>query len=1149
MNFGHLHIHNEFSYLDGFGSAENYAKEAKKAGFNFLALTNHGNLDGLIKFQKACDKEGVHPILGCEAYIVPDILRKEKGEKRGHVTLLVKNETGWQNLCRLMTKANMEGFYYKPRIDFNLLLNHCDGLVVLTGCGSSFLLLPGGAELFHSLIEKIGDDIYLEIMPHNMQEQIDINQICVDMNKSSGVPLVATNDCHYISADDETTQEVLLAIQTKAKWEDVNRWKFEIKGLYLRTANEMRKAFVAQDFFTDQEIEDALAITEEISQKCQFKIPKQDISLPKVPGYEDEDPGKFIWEIAEKKLLDISKDWDTKKVNQYFDRLSEEWKLINDKGFAPYFMIVWELINWCKTNKIMVGPGRGSVGGSLLAYLMGITAVDPIKYNLLFSRFIAEDRIDYPDIDMDFEDWKRPLVREHLKELYGKNHVAAISTFMTMKGRGSIRDVCRVFDVPLADVDAFAKSVSDHYDTDENMIEEALKTKEGKKFQEKYGDLIHHITAIEGQVRGVGKHAAAMIVSMEDLTKGTRGNLASRGDEVVCNWDMKDSEYVGLMKLDVLGLNTLSILNETKRLIEERPDFWEGEFNHLIGQDGFDFEKIPLDDPVVYADIYDGNTIGIFQLSAWATTQLARQIKATNINELSDIIALVRPGPLDSGMTDQYIEHKNKGGKWKGKGKEYDQITKDTYGIIIYQEQIMEVINKVAGLSYVTADKIRKVISKKRDANEFKPYEEAFVSGCLEKKTFSEKQAREFWQALQKHARYSFNKSHSVEYAIVGYWTAWCKQYFPVEFMCAALTYGQENKKEEMVQEAYRMGLEVVLPKIGESDSIRWIAKGGKLHTPFIEIKGVGEKMAIKCVEMGTPISKPSIVSKIKPKLKGFFSTSIPNIRQPQMEAIEVGMTKLESILHNIGAFGETPADGIQDYFSFPIVNSYQNNNLKSFLGNLAEKRGISALDIDEVVARTIKKHSLIKEVSFSPKISFSRCHLCGLRDECTAPVSCSPGYFNIAIVGEAPGREEDQYQKGFIGPSGKMIWSELAKYSLNREDFHVTNVNKCFPSISKTPSPEQIKICSQNWLFEEFKEIDCRLILAFGNTALRALADRSAGIRDLSGTTEWNDKIGAWICWAIHPSAVLRDGKNKPIFEFAIKNFVSKIELMSTSE
>lgn len=1129
MEFAHLHVHNEFSYLDGFGSAAAYAKRAKELGFKYLGLTNHGNIDGLIRFQSACEKEGIIPIHGCEAYLVPNEEIKEKGEKRNHITLLIKNQTGCQNLCKMLSKANIEGFYYKPRIGYKTLLEYSEGLVCLTGCAASFLTNKDGEQYLKQLKESFDDDLYLEVMPHHLQDQINLNNLCFDYSTKYNIPMVATNDCHYVLEHQSKIQEVLLAIQSKAKWNDSNRWKFNITGLHLRSIQEMKDAFIQQGVFQRNEIDSILDWSIDVCEKCQsFTIEKQNISLPNVPGFNG-DAGKIIWNIAEKNLLEISNDWKEEKINLYFERLREEWKIINSKGFSKYFLIVHELILWCKQNGIMTGSGRGSVGGSLLANLLGITSkgVDPIKYNLLFSRFITEDRIDLPDIDQDFEDVKRNLVREHLEALYGKENISNLSTFLRLKGRGIIRDVCRVFDVPLTEVDEFAKSIEDGETDDNNKyIPEAIKTDIGKAFYKKYPKVCDIAIELEGTIKSCGRHASALIISSEDLREGNKGNLAIRQGELVSNWDMQDSEHIGLMKLDVLGLNTLSILNETKR---------------LIGDNSFDFEKIPLDDQKVFDYIREGNTIGMFQLSSWATTNLLKQFNSlTSIEELSDVIALVRPGPFKSGMTALYVDRKNNGTKWERKHKKYEDIVKDTFGIVTYQEQVMEVIYKVAGLPYTTADKIRKVISKKRDAKEFKPYEEAFVKGCLEQKTFSEKQAREFWIALQEYAAYSFNKSHSIQYAILSYWTAYMKYYFPYEFICSCLTYGSEAKKEEIIEEAYRLGLAVVPPRIGISDPVKWQVNDQKLYVPFIEIKGIGEKTAYKCGDIISNKPEGKLNRKTSPKLSGFFKPK--NDDENLLNEVKK-KGKTEKILFEIGAYGNEPSANIQEYFSFRIGNGVTDNNQK-LIALIKNKDDEGIL---ELKTKPISKEPIIQEKSFSVKKGLSRCHSCELREQCDKPVPASAGIFNIAIVGDAPGKKDNDKGVGFVGRSGDLVWTELGRYDLARDNFHITNCCHCFPYKTKTPTQKEIETCTEKWLFSELQEIGCRLILAFGNSCITAFTGKKGGIASLNGKTEWNEKVGAWICWCIHPSSVLRDPNKMSEFKKGIENFVSKIELIES--
>jgi len=1077
--FCHLHLHNEYSVLDGLGSAEDYAKKASDLGFKYLGITNHGNIDGLIKFQKACKENNIHPILGCEAYIVPNLYKKEKGEHRGHVTLLVKNQNGFENLCKMLTKANLEGFYHRPRIDFDLLYDHCDGLVILTGCLDTFINLKGGVDLFYDLSEKLRDDLYLEVMPHEIPLQTKVNKMILNLfhDNNNRHKLVATNDCHYIEKQHSETQEVLLAIQSKAKWTDPNRWKFNITGLHLRTADEMIEAFTNQNILTDDDIDDAIYNTIEVAEKCAaFEIKKQKIFLPKVPGYNVKNTSDYLYDLCREKLKKIKK-YALHEV--YINRLETEFDLIEKKGFIPYFMIVYDLVKWCKENDIMVGPGRGSVGGSLMAYLLGITTVDPIRYNLLFSRFIAEDRNDLPDIDLDFEDSKRHLVRERLEELYGKNNISSISTFLSMKGKAAIRDVGRVFDVPLKDVDEFSKSIV--YEEEKSIEEACIKTDIGRVFDQKYPEVCDHAIILEGTIRGNGQHAAAVIISADDLRKGTKGNLVNRNNIIVSNWDMEDSEYVGLMKLDVLGLNTLSILNETKRLIKT---------NHNVD---IDYEKIPLDDQNIYKEISAGNNVGVFQINTWSTTKLAKEVSPDSIELLSDVIALVRPGSMDAGMTDEYIRRRN-GKTWKKKHPIYEKIMESTYGVMVYQEQVMDVIHKVAGLPYTTADKIRKIIAKKHDVKLFAPFKKQFIEGCLEKKTLSEKEAKEFWEALQAHGKYSFNKSHATEYAIIGYWCAYVKYYYPTEFICANLIHGSETKKEELIEEAKRLGLKLVLPKVGISDAFRWVVKENKLYVPFIEIKGVGEKTAEACMNI-----------KAKGSKKGFFESV----------QVQEKKTKIEKILEQIGAFGNEPTGDVEEYFTFTVN------------GRINHKKGYS-----KIFQKTLPVNERV--------LSCERCELC---QECSSPVLPSPGYFNIMICGEAPGKDEDRLGKGFVGKSGQdVLWPALKEHGLKRSDFHITNICKCYPSQSKTPTREHITKCKR-WLENEIEYLKPALILAFGNTGLKAFTNKESGIMDLNGKIEWNDKYQTYICWCIHPSAVLRNPSNKKLFVEAIDAFVNKIK------
>ena len=501
---------------------------------------------------------------------------------------------------------------------------------------------------------------------------------------------------------------------------------------------------------------------------------------------------------------------------------------------------------------------------------------------------ILSSNCDLPDIDIDFEHKKRDQVRQYLIKKYGENNVAGISTFLEMKGKATVRDVSRVFDIPLKEADAFAKAIE--YGDEKSSINEMLRTtREGKIFKSKYPLQAKYSSKLEGTIKSTGQHAAAVIISPRNLKDNGIANLCRRGKDrtIVINWDMEDAEYMGLVKLDILGLNTLSILSETNRLIEEN-------YGKKIK-----FHKIKPVNPFVFKILTKGKTVGIFQLSTPLSTDICKRTKIDTFEDIASVLAIARPGALHSGMTEDFINRKH-GKKWKTKNSLYEKITEKTYGVLIYQEQVMEVFHKVAGLPYSVADNIRKIIGKKRDASEFEQYKEQFLKGCLEKRTFNKEEVEWFWGMLLECSSYLFNRSHAIEYAMLAYWTAWTKYFYPTEFICASLTCGEETKKEEFIEEAYRMGLKIIPPKIGISDAIKWKAKNNTLYCPFIEIKGVGLSTAQKCIE------------KTLPNKIGFFEL----FAQKEIES----KTKIDKILNEIKAFDRKAIPkNINQYFAFNL--------------------------------------------------------------------------------------------------------------------------------------------------------------------------------------------------------------------------------------
>lgn len=1229
----HLHLHDEYSLLDGVGEPEKFASYASKQGFKSMAQTNHGNIDGAISFQSACKNHGIRPIFGCEFYIVPDLKVKQKPEKRAHLLALVKNDTGWQNVLKMLTVANIDGFYSRPRIDPGLLLKHCEGLVISTACSSSFVIHQWGQELYSNLYDLIGDDLYLEIMPLALKEQIYVNRIVRKMKKRFGSKMIATNDCHYPTASDSKSQEVLLAVQTKKKWKDPNRWRFDATDLYLKTEKEMKRSFSEQGQFEDKSVRRALLNTEEVAEKCSgFTLLQKTVHLPSVPQVVESEisENSFLRRLCKKgfnrKIMSVKR--KASKHEEYKARLEEELETITKQGFVKYFLIVWELVHWCKSNDILVGPGRGSCGGSLVVYLLDITAVDPIEFGLLFSRFISPARIDLPDIDIDFEDIRRPMIRKHLEDMYGAEKVAGISTFSTMKGKSALRDVSRVFDVPLPIVNKACAAIVTRSGGDERAdftIEDAFQTfEDGKIFQKKYPEVTRLAISLEGQKRGKGQHAAAIIVSDEDLRLGTRASLRyGKGDDVCVNWEKQDAEYMGLMKLDILGLNALTVLNEVKRLVKERKGI-------II-----DFESLTLDDDKIFEEFSKGNNTGCFQVGSLGLKKFTKQLGIDDFGMLVHATSLYRPGTLRSGMTKEFIKRKRGEDKVPKVHPVIDELTKDTYGIILYQEQVMNFMYELGGLSWKTADTVRKVISKSQGQEQFQKFKKEFADGCVKKKTLDRKTATKLWESLASFGSYGFNKSHAVEYSMITYWDMWCKVYHPNEFICASLTYGSENKKEELIEEAIRLGLDVRPPKLGYSKSHDWVVIANVLYAPFIEIKGFGDKTAASAA---VSLARDDRKAFYKPKgkddgkspkkisaryqnildtirsgidektdddfaeniLDKYFKFSFVKDKGRRIKRIITRITKNLKLrdIKDIN-FNEHDTDyhlhsGLMTQIKFSYKSSVLSKkidysdgargaggvygNFKDdtdftmiiFTGGVYEKKkdkvehcageyiiaqakvqskvgAIHCEDAwfqDDILCGNLKglKPNLAEKRRFKNS-KLLECKDCQLSSECRRPVMPSTGLYNIMIIGEAPGKDEDQAGVGFTGRAGQVVWSELEKHGYDRELFTVTNVVKCHPAKSKTPNQHQINKCASKWLTEEIDRIKPFLILAFGNTNLKFFTQEKSGIMAKNGTTEWNEKFEAYICWCIHPASVLYSPDNRGAFSVGMKNFTEKVK------
>lgn len=820
-NFVHLHCHSEYSLLDGMSTPEEMAMVTSKNGQFATAITDHGTMGGVLKFQDACDKQNVRPVFGIEAYFVPEVGGDSDGKhERFHLILLAKNNDGLKKLFKASRTGWTDNFYYKPRMDFDLLEDLVDGdIVALSGCMGSAISKAIDAknysraeQLSERFIKIFKDDFYFEIQAWNPK---NINDGLINLAEHFGKKVVATADCHFPTHEDRGCEEVLLMVSQYPSMgaaeerlarensqiindphativDKINKMypnrslRFDEINPYMADANTVYSWFEAAGYANTSYLENTI----EVAEKCSARIEKRNNLLPKYSKLFDSN--EYLREITEFELKSRGLGQD------YQYRLNEELAIIKQLGFADYFLIVWDLVKWADNNNIGRGTGRGSVGGSILAYLLDISKVDPIKYSLLFARFINPDRNDYPDIDLDFEDKRRHEVRNYLRDRWGHDNVAAITTYGTYKPKSAVKDVSRVYQVPFQEINA----ITPYFET----IEELETSEKGKIFCSKYPDVTKLSKKLEGRIRNAGIHAAGMVVSSIPLTDicpvESRKDVNASERSVVTAFDMEDAEAVGLIKIDVLGLKTVAVIKDCISKIKERT--------------GIDVtkESLGLEDQKVYENIASGNTVGVFQADAAAYRNLIERMGIDNFNDLVVSNALVRPGALLSqGKT--YIDCKKGEKKPRYPHPVVEDILRETYGTVIFQEQLMQMAVLLADFTWSEADKLRKIIGKKRDAAGFDEYKEKFVNN----KYISRDKAEKIWSEFEMAALYMFNKSHAVAYSMLSYQTMWLKVNYPLEFTWALLCNEDSTDKiTAYLMEAQRLGVKILSPDINESD-------------------------------------------------------------------------------------------------------------------------------------------------------------------------------------------------------------------------------------------------------------------------------------------------------------------------------------------
>lgn len=855
MAFTHLHVHTEYSLLDGSSKIKEIVKRAKELGMDSLAITDHGVMYGVIDFYKAAREAGIKPIIGCEIYVSPSSrFDKEAGvsdDRYYHLVLLAENDTGYHNLMKIVSKGFTEGFYYKPRVDYEVLEQYSEGIIALSACLAGEVarnLAKGNYEdakksalRYEGIFGK--GNFFLELQDHGIPTQKTVNAGILRLSRELGIELVATNDIHYIFEEDSVPHDILLCIQTQKKVSDNDRMKYEGGQYYLKTEEEMAALFPYA--------KEAIENTHKIAMRCNVEIEFGVRKLPRfqVPAEfykETDDDIEASWnyllhlctEGLKKRYASASKE----EYEKLKERLDYELSVIKNMGFIDYFLIVWDFINYAKRNGIAVGPGRGSAAGSIVAYTLEITDIDPIKYDLLFERFLNPERVSMPDIDVDFCMERRGEVIEYVIEKYGKEKVSQIVTFGTLAAKGVIRDVGRVLDMPYAEVDAIAKMIPNELNI---TLEKALKMnpmlKESYDNNSQIKYLIDMSMRLEGLPRHTSMHAAGVLISSKAVDEFVPLSRASDGT-ITTQYIMTTLEELGLLKMDFLGLRTLTVIQNAVRMIKKSQNI------------DLDLKNADYSDKAVYELIGSGKTEGIFQLESAGMKNFMKELKPDNIDDIIAGIALYRPGPMD--FIPQYIEGKNNAENITYDCPQLEHILKPTYGCIVYQEQVMQIVRDLAGYSLGRSDLLRRAMSKKKESvmqkerhNFVYGNEEEGIPGCI-KNGISEEIANKIYDKMIDFAKYAFNKSHAAAYAVVAYETAYLKHYYPVEFMAALMTSFIENssKVSQYIVICKNMGIDILPPDInkGERD---FSVEDGKIRYGLSALKSIGKGVIDSIVE------------------------------------------------------------------------------------------------------------------------------------------------------------------------------------------------------------------------------------------------------------------------------------------------------------
>lgn len=943
MNFTHLHLHTEYSLLDGSGKIKEMVHRAKELGMDSIAITDHGVMYGVIDFYKACMAEGIRPIIGCEVYVAPNSrLDREIGaseERYYHLVLLAENNTGYQNLMKIVSRGFLDGFYYKPRIDYEILEQYHEGLIALSAClgGEVATNLRRGfyAEAKIAALRLQGifgeNNFFLELQDHGMQEQKNVNQALLRMSSETGIKLVATNDVHYTFAEDAKPHDILLCIQTQKKVTDENRMRYEGGQYYLKSPEEMLTLFPYAA--------EALENTYEIAKRCNVTIAFGEYKLPVYPVPAPYTAFEYLMKLCREGLEERYQP----VTQELQERLDYELKTIQNMGFVDYFLITWDFIKYARDNNISVGPGRGSAAGSIVSYALHITDIDPIKYSLLFERFLNPERLTMPDIDIDFCFERRQEVIDYVTRKYGKDKVVQIVTFGTMAARAVLRDVGRALDLPYAQVDTVAKMIPTEIGI---TIEKALASNKDLSALYETNDEVKYLIdmskRLEGLPRHTSMHAAGVVIGKESLDEYVPLSRSS-DDSVTTQFTMTTLEELGLLKMDFLGLRTLTVIQNAEALVNKK----------RTASDRFDIKKIDYNDPKVYDLISSAKTEGVFQLESAGMKSFMKELKPRNLEDVIAGIALYRPGPME--FIPKYVKGKNEAGHITYECPQLEPILSPTYGCIVYQEQVMQIVRDLAGYSYGRSDLVRRAMSKKKESVMIKERqsfvygnEEEGVPGCI-KNGIPESIANHIYDEMMDFAKYAFNKSHAAAYAVVSYETAYLKCYYPVEFMAALMTSVIDNpgKVSEYIFTCRQMGIEILPPDINEGDAVFTVSNGA-IRYALSAIKGVGKPVIEAIVAereenglflnlkdfatrlSGKEVNKRTVESFIK---AGVFDGLHPNRRQLMLCYVQIlddiAADKKKSLTGQMTLFDFAGEEEKNDYeMAMPEVAEYSKDQL-----------------------------------------------------------------------------------------------------------------------------------------------------------------------------------------------------------------------------